>query len=94
MALPAAVINASDSALELGQSAKTSEDIAECDAHADELASSASITAVWASTPRSMARSVTARRVKEARSSSGPTSSRASTFSELGYGVGHCVGRA
>lgn len=63
MALFAALIYASDSAHEPGLSAQTSEDIATCDAHADALASSATMTAAWAFTPRAMAASVTARGV-------------------------------
>jgi hypothetical protein len=58
MALFAVLIYASDSAHEPGESAETSEDIATCDAHADALASSATMTAAWAFTPRSMAMSV------------------------------------
>jgi len=60
MALFAVLIYASDSAHQPGQSAETCEDIATCDAHADELASSAAMTAAWAFTPRFMARSVRA----------------------------------
>ncbi|GAA2151030.1 hypothetical protein GCM10009844_32640 [Nocardioides koreensis] len=58
MALFAVLIYASDSAHEPGESAETSEDIATCDAHAEEMSSSAAMTAAWAFTPRSMARSV------------------------------------
>lgn len=58
MAMFAALIYASDSAHEPGESAETSEDIATCDAHAEELASSATMTAAWAFTPRSMAMTV------------------------------------
>jgi len=60
MALFAVLIYASDSAHEPGKNAETSEDIAACDAHADELSSSAAMTAAWAFTPRAMARSVRA----------------------------------
>ncbi|WP_353354507.1 YciI family protein [Intrasporangium sp. DVR] len=72
MALFAVLIYASDSAHEPGQSAQTSEDIATCDAHADELASSAAMTAAWAFTPRSMARSVRATGVTEGPFIDGP----------------------
>ena len=65
MALFAVLIYASDSAHQPGQGAETSEDIATCDAHADELASSAAMTAAWAFTPRFMARSVRASGVTE-----------------------------
>ena len=65
MALYAVLIYASDSAHEPGQSAETSEDIATCDAHADELVSSAAMTAAWAFTPRSLAWSVRAGGVTE-----------------------------
>ncbi|WP_137123401.1 YciI family protein [Segeticoccus rhizosphaerae] len=65
MALFAVPIYASDSAHEPGESAETSENIAECDEHADELLSSAAMTAAWAFTPRSMARSVRASGVTE-----------------------------
>lgn len=58
MALFAVLIYAVDSAHEPGESAETSEEIATCDAHAEELASSATMTAAWAFTPRSMAMTV------------------------------------
>ncbi|GAB3065364.1 hypothetical protein GCM10027053_30550 [Intrasporangium mesophilum] len=72
MALFAALIYASDSAHEPGQSADTSVDIATCDSHAEELASSAAMTAAWAFTPRSMARSVRAMGVTEGPFIQGP----------------------
>src|SRR6476469_2050414 len=58
MALFAVLVYASDSAHEPGETAETSEDIATCDAHAEEMSSSAAMTAAWAFTPRSMATSV------------------------------------
>lgn len=58
MALSAVLISAGDSAHEPVESAETSEDIAVCDDHAEEMSSSAAMTAAWAFTPRSMAWSV------------------------------------
>ncbi|MFM6847979.1 MAG: YciI family protein [Terrabacter sp.] len=65
MSLFAVLIYASDSAHEPGENAVTSADIADCDAHAEELSSSAAMTAAWAFTPRAMATSVTASGVVE-----------------------------
>lgn len=65
MGLFAVLIYASDSAHEPGESAETSEEIAVCDDHAEEMASSAAMTAAWAFTPRSMARSVTGSGIAE-----------------------------
>lgn len=56
----AVLIYSDDSAHEPDESAATSEDIAVCDDHAEELAAQATMTAAWAFTPRSMARSVRA----------------------------------
>lgn len=58
MAVFAVLIYANDSAHEPGESAETSDDIATCDAHAEEMSTSAAMTAAWAFTPRSMAWSV------------------------------------
>lgn len=65
MAVFAVLIYAGDSAHAPGESAETSPDIATCDAHAEELASAATMTAAWAFTPRSMAMSVRGSRVTE-----------------------------
>lgn len=65
MAQFAVLIYAGDSAHAPGEDAETSEDIATCDAHAEEMSSSAVMTAAWAFTPRSMARSVRASGVTE-----------------------------
>lgn len=56
----AVLIYSDDSAHEPDLTAETSEQIARCDEHAAELASQATMTAAWAFTPRSMARSVRA----------------------------------
>lgn len=65
MAVFAVLIYASDSAHAPGESAETSEEIATCDAHAEEMSSSAAMTAAWAFTPRAMARSVRSSGVTE-----------------------------
>lgn len=59
----AVLIYRDDSAHEPGMTAATSDDIAECDAHAAELASQATMTAAWAFTPRAMAKAIRAETV-------------------------------
>ena len=54
----AVLIYSDDSAHAPDKSAATSEDIAICDAHADDLASQATMTAAWAFTPRTMAKTI------------------------------------
>ena len=54
----AVLIYSDDSAHDPGKTAATSAEIAECDEHAVELTSQATMTAAWAFTPRSMAKAV------------------------------------
>ena len=54
----AVLIYSDDSAHEPDKTAATSEDIAICDDHADDLASQATMTAAWAFTPRTMAKAI------------------------------------
>ena len=56
----AVLIYSEDSAHEPDKTAATSADIETCDEHAVELASQAAMTAAWAFTPRTMAKSVRA----------------------------------
>lgn len=72
MGVFAVLIYAGDSAHAPGESAETSSDIATCDTHAEELAASATMTAAWAFTPRSMAMNVRAGRVSEGPFIDGP----------------------
>ncbi|GAA5163978.1 YciI family protein [Ornithinimicrobium tianjinense] len=61
----AVLIYSAESAHTPGETADTSEAIAECDEHAEALITDAVMTAAWAFTPRSMARSVRADGVSE-----------------------------
>ena len=61
----AVLIYSDDSAHEVDQTADTSDEIATCDEHAVELASQAAMTAAWAFTPRTMAKSVRAESVTD-----------------------------
>lgn len=56
----AVLIYSDDSAHEADETAETSAEIAVCDEHAEELASTATMTAAWAFTPRDMAKAVRA----------------------------------
>jgi hypothetical protein len=56
----AVLIYSGDSAHAPGATAETSEEVAACDEHADELTSGAVMTAAWALTPRDMSKSVRA----------------------------------
>lgn len=61
----AVLIYSDDSAHEPGKSAATSDEVAICDDHADELVSQAAMTAAWAFTPRTMAKAVRAEGVTD-----------------------------
>ncbi|GEP36071.1 hypothetical protein NSZ01_38390 [Nocardioides szechwanensis] len=61
----AVLIYSDDSAHEPDKTAATSDEIAVCDEHAEELASKATMTAAWAFTPRAMAKSVRAEAVTD-----------------------------
>lgn len=58
MAQYAVLIYSSDSAHAPEATAKTSGEVAACDAHADALRSGAVMTAAWAFTPRGMAKAI------------------------------------
>jgi len=60
VALYAVLIYSADSAHAPKETADTSVEVATCDAHADQLASAAVMTAAWAFTPRDMARAIRA----------------------------------
>lgn len=56
----AVLIYSADSAHAPGATAESSEELAACDEHADELTSTAMMTGAWALTPRDMATSIRA----------------------------------
>ena len=58
MAQYAVLIYSDDSVHAPGATARTSDEVAACDEHAEALTSSAVMTAAWALTPRDMARSI------------------------------------
>lgn len=60
MAQFAVLIYSDDSAHAPGATAETSEEVASCDDHAEELTSAAVMTAAWAFTPRELATSIRA----------------------------------
>lgn len=60
MAQYAVLIYNRDSAHAPGLTARTSDEVAACDAHASDLTGSAVMTAAWAFTPRAMAKSLRA----------------------------------
>src|SRR4051794_28695078 len=60
MALYAVLIYNVDSAHAPGETADTSVEVATCDEHADQLASTAQMTAAWAFTPRELAKAIRA----------------------------------
>ena len=59
------LIYSHDSAHSPGEDASTSPDVAECDDHAEALSTDAVMTAAWAFTPRSLAKSIRDRGVTD-----------------------------